>query len=54
MKPGDVIISVDGQQMNQVEDLIAVLHQHAPGDTVPIVIERNNQQQTLNVTLGNQ
>jgi len=54
MKPGDVIISVDGQQMNQVEDLIAVLHQHSPGDTVPIVIERNNQQQTLNVTLGNQ
>ncbi|HEY7024758.1 MAG TPA: trypsin-like peptidase domain-containing protein [Candidatus Limnocylindrales bacterium] len=54
MKPGDVILSVDGQQMNQVEDLIAVLHQHSPGDTVPIVIERDNQQQTLNVTLGNQ
>lgn len=54
MKPGDVILSVDGQQMNQVEDLIAVLHEHSPGDTVPIVIERNNQQQTINVTLGNQ
>ena len=40
--------------MNQVEDLIAVLHQHAPGDTVPIVIERDNQQQTIQVTLGNQ
>ena len=37
IKPGDLIISVDGQTMNQVEDLIAVLHQHAPGDTVPIV-----------------
>ena len=40
--------------MNQVEDLIAVLHEHAPGDTIPIVIERGNQQQTVNVTLGNQ
>lgn len=54
LKPGDVILSVDGKDMNQVEDLIAVLHQHAPGDTIPIVIERNNQQQTLQVTLGNQ
>ena len=54
LKPGDVIISVDGKNMNQIEDLIAVLHQHAPGDTVAIVIERDNQQQTLQATLGNQ
>ena len=54
LKPGDVILSFDGHDMNQVEDLIAVLHQHSPGDTVPVVIERNNQQQTLQVTLGNQ
>jgi serine protease DegQ len=54
LRPGDVILSFDGHDMNQVEDLIAVLHQHAPGDTVPVVVERNNQQQTLQVTLGNQ
>jgi serine protease DegQ len=54
LKPGDVILSVDGRDMNQVEDLIAVLHQHVPGDSVSIVIERGNQQQTLQVTLGNQ
>lgn len=54
MKPGDVVLSVAGKDMNQVEDLIAALHDHAPGDTVPVVIERNNQQQTLQVTLGNQ
>jgi S1-C subfamily serine protease len=54
LKPGDVIISVDGKDMNQIEDLIAVLHQHAPGDTVAIVIERDNQPQTLQATLGNQ
>ncbi|HEY5519765.1 MAG TPA: trypsin-like peptidase domain-containing protein [Candidatus Limnocylindrales bacterium] len=54
MKPGDVILSVAGQAMNQVEDLLAALHNHAPGDTVPVVVERNKQQQTLQVTLGNQ
>ena len=54
IKPGDVVLSVGGQDMNQVEDLIAALHNHAPGDTVPIVIDRNNQQQTLQVKLGNQ
>jgi serine protease DegQ len=54
MKPGDVILTVGGTDMTQVEDLIAVLHEHAPGDVIPVVIERNNQQQTLQVTLGNQ
>ena len=54
LTPGDVIVSVDGDEMNQVEDLIATLHQHAPGDTVPLVIERNKTEQTLQVTLGNQ
>ena len=54
MKPGDVVLSVGGKDMNQVEDLIAALHDHAPGDTVAVVIDRNNQQQTLQVTLGNQ
>jgi S1-C subfamily serine protease len=54
LKPGDLIVSLDGKDMNQVEDLIASLHQHSPGDTIAIVIERNNEQQTLQVTLGTQ
>ena len=54
LEPGDLIISVDGSTVNQVEDLISVLHQHSPTDTVPMVIERDGQQQTLQVTLGNQ
>jgi S1-C subfamily serine protease len=45
---------VADQPMNQVEDLIAALHQHSPGETIPITILRNNQEQTLQVTLGNQ
>jgi serine protease DegQ len=54
LKPGDVILTVDGKDMNQVEDLIAALHSHAPGDVIPIAIQRNNQPQTVQVTLGNQ
>jgi S1-C subfamily serine protease len=54
LQPGDVILAIDGKDVNQVEDLIAVLHQHSPGDTVTMSIERNNQQQDLQVTLGNQ
>ncbi len=54
LKPGDLIVSIDGTSMNQVEDLIAALHNHAPGDTVSLKIERDNQPQTIQVTLGNQ
>jgi len=52
LKPGDVILEFDGQQMNDIEDLIAALHRHAPGDTVSLTVERNGQQQDLSVTLG--
>jgi serine protease Do len=52
IKPGDVIVQVDGQSMYQVEDLLTLLRQHAAGDTISATIVRNGKQQTLSVTLG--
>lgn len=52
LKPGDVIVQVDGQQMYQVEDLLNLLRQHGAGDTISLTIVRNGKQQTLSVTLG--
>lgn len=52
LKPGDVIVQVNGQAMYQVEDLLNLLRQHSAGDTISLTIVRNGKQQTLSVTLG--
>lgn len=49
---GDVIVEVAGEPMKQVEDLIATLHRHSPGETVEVRIVRDGADQTLQVQLG--
>jgi S1-C subfamily serine protease len=53
MKPGEVIVSVDGIATPIVDALATALAQLRPGATVPIVVEhRDGKQTTLHVTLG--
>ncbi len=49
---GDVILSVDGKQVNQVEQISAYLDTKQPGDVVTLNIRRNGQTQDIKVTLG--
>jgi serine protease DegQ len=52
IKPGDVIIAIDGAAVNTAEDLLAALRHHAPGDKVTIRIVRGSNQQDVSATLG--
>jgi S1-C subfamily serine protease len=52
IESGDVITSVDGQTIHSADDLGRVLGQHQPGDTVPIVVNRDGQERSFDVTLG--
>jgi len=47
--PGDVIISVDGTSVDTFAEASAII-QASPEQTIPIVVERDGQQQTLRVT----
>jgi len=51
IKPSDVIVAVDGKPIHIPEDLIAILRNHKPGDTVQVAFVRDNAQQTVAVTL---
>lgn len=51
IQSGDVIVSVDGKTVASAEDLGTILAGLKPGDQVPVVVDRNGQQQTLDVTL---
>jgi S1-C subfamily serine protease len=50
--PGDLVISLDGVQVQGIADLAAQVQTHQPGDTVEIVIVRSGQERTLTVTFG--
>jgi S1-C subfamily serine protease len=49
---GDVITAINGQQINQMDDLISYLEENTlPGDQVTLTIWRNGQTQDVQVTL---
>lgn len=48
---GDLIVSVDGKEIDSTTTLNAVLDEYSVGDTVEIVVSRRNRQGTLTLTL---
>lgn len=48
---GDIIVSMDGREINQLEDICAVLAQKQVGDSVRFEVFRNGSLQQANVTL---
>ncbi len=51
IRSGDVIVSVNDQAVHDTADLGNVLADLQPGDSVPVVVDRRGQEQTLTVTL---
>ncbi len=52
IRQGDVIVSVNGTQVGNSDDLAGVLLNQTPGTKVSVVVERGSRQQTFTVTLG--
>jgi S1-C subfamily serine protease len=52
LKPGDIIVAVDGIPVSGVSSLGAILLKKKPGDVVTVQFYRGNRQQTVRVTLG--
>lgn len=52
LQAGDRIVSVDGTEIASKDDLGTLMQKHAAGDTLSIIIARDGQMQTVNVTLG--
>ena len=53
MKVGDVIVAIDGVPTHNSAQLMEQLSRHSPGDKIKVTIVRNNEEQTLPVTLLN-
>jgi serine protease Do len=54
IKPGEVILSVNGTEVNSMSQLLEVVGQHRPGDEVTVVTGKNDRTKNYVVTLKNQ
>ncbi|MDP9236159.1 MAG: trypsin-like peptidase domain-containing protein [Chloroflexota bacterium] len=52
IRPNDVIVRIDDQQVNNNGDLLAILAKHRSGDIVTIEYYRGSDKRTANVTLA--
>jgi S1-C subfamily serine protease len=52
MVGGDLIVAIDGQDVQDQQQLAQVMNNHRAGDTVRVTIYRGKEKRDLNITLG--
>jgi S1-C subfamily serine protease len=52
MLGGDLIVAVDGQEVNDPQDINALMDKHQAGDTISVTIYRGRREMTLKLILG--
>jgi S1-C subfamily serine protease len=52
MLGGDLITAIDGQEVQEPQDINAIMDKHQAGDTVSVTILRGRRQMTLKLILG--
>src|SRR5689334_12513920 len=53
LREHDVILQMDGQAIENEDQLRRILHESSPGRRIALVVSRDGQQQTYQVTLAN-
>jgi putative serine protease PepD len=49
---GDVLVGIDGTEINNQSDLIVLLNRHRPGDTIKVTVVREGKKLEIPVRLG--
>lgn len=52
IRPGDLLVSVEGEAVDSMGDLVVALRRHEPGDQVDVGVLRDGTHLDLEVTLG--
>ncbi|HET6775415.1 MAG TPA: trypsin-like peptidase domain-containing protein [Acidimicrobiales bacterium] len=52
VRPGDVIVAIDGEEITSNDQLGEIVREHEPGDSIELTIERTGEQQTLTAVIG--
>ncbi len=51
VRPGDVVVAIDGKSVTDSSELIVAIRARRPGDTVTLTVRRNGSEQDIDVTL---
>jgi serine protease DegQ len=54
LRPGDVIVAVEGKALENPEQLLGAIRARRPGDSLPLRVLRGGQERDVTVTLGEQ
>ncbi len=49
---GDLIVAIDGQQIEDLQDIARIMENHRAGDTVTVTVYRGKKKMDVRVTLG--
>jgi serine protease Do len=52
MLGGDLIVAIDGEKVEEEQDLAQIMNNHRAGDTVKVTIFRNKKKMEVTVPLG--
>ncbi len=52
IKPGDVILAIDGRPVNSLPELVVAIRAHEPGETVRLTVRSGGTQRTVPVRLA--
>jgi putative serine protease PepD len=52
IKPGDLILAIDGQRVNSLPELVVAIRSHNPGDTVRLTVRTGGDDRTVPVRLA--
>ena len=52
MLGGDLIVAIDGQEVEDTQDINAIMDKHQAGDTVSVTIVRGRRKMTIKLMLG--
>ncbi len=52
IRPGDILLSVDGKPVNDTTEMVNLIAQLAPASTAKMTLLRKNKQSTVDVTVG--
>jgi putative serine protease PepD len=52
VRPGDVLVALDGAPLADVRGYSAALKSHQAGDTVELTVRRDGEEMTLTATLA--
>jgi putative serine protease PepD len=52
LRPGDVVLSVDGKRVSEPDDITDTLDGNEPGDSLEVEVERDGRREQFDITLG--